>query len=296
MESRSYSPNSGEMQSSKASRMRDDAVLPVTHWLALFIIPFLIAAAVLLYIWPNNTDKTFAWTIKPAMTPMMLAAAYMGGIYFFVRVVTARQWHTIKVGFLPVTAFAALLGIATILHWDRFNHSHISFITWTALYFTTPFLVIAVWLANRVHDTHQVEPGDLLLPFGARVIVGLVGAATLLVSLLLFLFPQGMIQVWPWTLSPLTARVLGAMFALPGIVGLGIAFEPRWSAARIILQSQSFSILMILIAAARAWADFHPENLLTWLFVGGLAGLLILLVFLYASMEATRKKQAQQAP
>ena len=222
------------------------------------------------------------------MTPMMLAAAYMGGIYFFIRVALARQWHTIKAGFLPVTAFASLLGVATILHWDRFNHSHISFFTWTALYFTTPFLVILVWLANRARDNHRAEAGDILLPAPARVIIGLVGAATLLVSILLFLFPQVMIQAWPWTLTPLTARVLGAMFALPGIVGLGIAFEPRWSAARIILQSQCFSILMILIAAARARGDFQPANPITWLFVGGLAGLLILLILLYAGMEMTR--------
>ena len=50
-----------------------------------------------------------------------------------------------------------------------------------------------------------------------------------------------MIAVWPWTLTPLTARVAGAMFALPGLVGLGIALDRRWSAARIILQAQAIS-------------------------------------------------------
>jgi hypothetical protein len=266
----------------------DDGILPVTHWLALFIILFLIVAAVLLYVWPNQTDKTFAWTIKPSMTPMMLAAAYMGGIYFFVRTALAHRWHTIKVGFLPVTAFAGLLGIATILHWDRFNHSHISFITWTALYFTTPILVFAVWLRNRKLDSGRVLSGDVILPLVARILVGIIGGVTLLVSLFLFFSPQLMIGIWPWMLTPLTARVMGAMFALPGIVGLGIGMERRWSAAQIILESQAFSILMILIAAARAWADFNPTNIVTWLFLGGLAGLLILIICLYAGMEIYR--------
>ncbi len=291
MANRTIPSNMDEIKRPGAASAQDDAVLPVTRWLALIIIPFLVVASALLYIWPNNTDQTFAWTIKPSMTPMMLAAAYMGGIYFFARVATARRWHTIKAGFLPVTAFASLLGIATILHWDRFNHSHISFFTWTALYFTTPFLVILVWLANRAHDNHRAEPGDILIPLTARILIGMVGAATLLVSLLLFLSPQMMIQTWPWTLTPLTARVLGAMFALPGIVGLGIAFEPRWSAARIILEAQCFSILMILVAAARAWGDFQPANPVTWLFVGGLAGLVVLLVLLYARMETARRNR-----
>jgi hypothetical protein len=273
---------------SSALPVGDDAVLPETRWLALFIIPFLVVASILLFVWPNNTDVTFAWTIKPAMTPMMLAAAYLGGIYFFVQVARARQWHTIKVGFLPVTAFAALLGIATLLHWDRFNHSHVSFYAWAGLYFTAPFLVIAVWLRNRSRDNRRADPRELLLPRALRIFSGVIGGVTLLFSLFLFLSPAMMIGIWPWTLTPLTARVIGAMFALPGIVGLGIALEPRWNCARIILQSQSFSILMILIAAARAWSDFKPADPGTWLFVGGLTGLLLLIVALYVRMERTR--------
>jgi hypothetical protein len=279
------------LHESQAVGKAADAVLPVTRWLAVFIIPFLVAASALLYIWPDRTAQTFAWTIKPPMTAMMLAAAYMGGIVFFVQAARARLWHTVKVGFWPVIFFAGMLGIATILHWDRFNHSHISFYTWTALYFTTPVLVFLVWLRNRKEDPPRVEWQELLLPVLLRLILGVVGVLTLLVSLFLFLFPQTMISLWPWTLTPLTARVLGAMFALPGMVGLGIALDPRWSAARIILQSQAFSILMILIAVARDWADLNPSTLAAWLFIGGLVGILVLIVALYASMESIRARR-----
>jgi hypothetical protein len=267
----------------------DDRILPETRWLAALIIPFLVVAFVILYFWPNDTDKLFAWTIKPTMTPMMLAAAYLGGIYFFTRVILAKQWHLVKLGFLPVTAFASLLGIATILHWDRFNHSHISFYTWAILYFTTPFLVIAVWLRNRTTDRGTVEPNELIIHPLLRLFIGIIGLFTLVVSLLLFLQPALMIRQWPWTLTPLTARVVGAMFALPGIVGLGIATEKRWSAARIILEAQACSIAMILIAAAFAWSDFAPSNPITWLFVGGLSFMLVAISALYLGCELYRR-------
>jgi hypothetical protein len=195
----------------------------------------------------------------------------------------------VKLGFLPVTAFASLLGIVTILHWDRFNHSHISFYTWATLYFTTPFLVLAVWLRNRTTDRGTVEPGELVIPPAIRLFIGCIGLITLVVSLLLFLQPDLMIRLWPWMLTPLTARVVGAMFALPGVVGLGIALEKRWSAARIILEAQAFSIVMILIATARAWGDFEQSNAITWLFVGGLSFLLVVLAVLYASIEIHRR-------
>ncbi len=271
--------------------VRDDRILPETRWLAVFIIPFLVAAFILLYFWPNDTDKLFAWTIKPAITPMMLAAAYSGGIYFFTRAALAKQWHLMKLGFLPVAAFAALLGVATLLHWDRFNHSHISFFTWAALYFTTPFLVLAVWLRNRTTDPRTAESNEVIIPQVIRLFIGVVGVITLAVSLLLFLQPALMIHLWPWTLTPLTARVVGAMFALPGLVGLGIALEKRWSAARIILEAQAFSILMILIATARAWSDFGQSNAITWLFVGGLSFLLIALATLYVSIEIRIRRE-----
>jgi hypothetical protein len=276
----------------KSELKKDDVVLPFTRWLAIFIIPFLVVAAILLFVWPNETGKTFAWTIKPAMTPMMLAGAYMGGIYFFVQVLRARSWHTIKTGFLPVTAFASLLGIATLLHWDKFNHNHISFYAWVGLYFTTPFLVMVVWLINRRRDLNQHTNDERILPAGVRTVIGGIGSITLLISLFLFLSPQLMVTIWPWSLTLLTARVVGAMFALPALVGLNIAFEPRWSAARIILQAQSFSILVILIGVGRAWGDFDPLALATWLFIGGLGGLFMLIIWFYIWMEkgATRKR------
>jgi hypothetical protein len=277
-----------------AGMVRDDRILPEVRWLAVLIIPFLVAAFILLYVWPNDTDKLFAWTIKPAMTPMMLAAAYFGGIYFFTRAVLAKRWHLVKLGFLPVTTFAALLGIATILHWDRFNHSHISFFTWAALYFTTPFLVFAVWLRNRTTDPGTAESNEVIIPYVIRLFIGGIGVITLAVSLLLFLQPALMIRLWPWMLTPLTARVAGAMFALPGVVGLGIALEKRWSAARIILEAQAVSIVMILIATARAWSDFEQSNLSTWLFVGGLSFLLVALAALYSSIEIYRRNAVKR--
>jgi hypothetical protein len=269
--------------------VHDDRILPETRWLAALIIPFLVVAFIILYFWPNDTDKLFAWTIKPSMTPMTLAAAYSGGIYFFTRAALAKRWHLVKLGFLPVTAFASLLGIATILHWDRFNHSHISFYTWAILYFTTPFLVFAVWLRNRTTDPGTAEPNDVIIPQIIRLFIGVVGVITLAVSLLLFLQPDLMIRQWPWMLTPLTARVVGAMFALPGVVGLGIALENRWSAARIILEAQVFSFVMILIATARAWGDFEQSNAITWLFVGGLSLLLLAFATLYAGIEIHRR-------
>lgn len=262
-------------------------ILPETRWVAALVIPFLAVAFVILFLFPQETERLFAWKIQPSMSAMMLGAAYAGGIYFFTGVLRSKQWHKIKVGFLPVTTFASLLGIATILHWDRFTHGHISFIAWAGLYFTAPFIVFAIWVRNRNQDTGQMDAQDAIIPSQVRLLMGTFGVVTLGISLFLFLQPTTMIDLWPWTLTPLTARVMGAMFSLPGLVGLGIAFDPRWSAANIILQSQGFSILLILVAAMLVRSDFAWTNPSSWLFIGGL-GVMLISIIIFTLIMKTR--------
>lgn len=269
----------------------DNQILLETRWVAALVIPFLVVAFVILFVFPHKTELLFAWKIQPAMSAMMLGAAYAGGIYFFTGVLRSKDWHKVKVGFLPVTTFASLLGIATILHWDKFNHSHISFFAWAGLYFTTPFIVIFIWLRNRNQDTGNLSDKDTIIPYSARLIMGAFGAITLIISLFLFLQPSMILNLWPWTLTPLTARVMGAMFALPGIVGLGIAFDKRWSAAILILQSQGFSILLILIASILSSQDYDWANWSSWIFVGGLGLMLMSIITLIIFMRNRNKNQ-----
>src|SRR5436853_719699 len=102
---------------------RDDRVLAYTRGLSLFITPFLVAAWVILYLFPGHTAKVWAWPIPVTMTSMVLASAYLGGAYFFVRVAFfERQWHVVATGFLAVTAFASLLWVAAVVHCDKVFH------------------------------------------------------------------------------------------------------------------------------------------------------------------------------
>jgi hypothetical protein len=270
----------------------DDGVLPETRLLSTLIVPFLVLGFGILYLFPGHTRDLFAWTIKPQMTAMMLGAAYLGGVYFFLRAASTPSWHRVQAGFPPVATFATLLGLTTILHWDRFNHAHIAFITWTALYFTTPFLVAAVWFRNRSRDPQIAEIGDPLIPSAVATAMVAVGVAVLACGVFLFLRPDVAIQVWPWTLTPLTARVIAAMFALAGVAQISTALDRRWSAARITLQSQLVSLAAIELAAVFSWADFHPASPLRWAFAGGLLALLLAIGALTVTMDGPRLRGA----
>ncbi len=276
--------------------VRDDRVLRETRWLAAIIVPFLLVAFVLLYLFPGHTDRLFAWTIKPRMTPLIMGAGYISGSYFFVRVFTARRWHTVHLGFLPITAFTMFMAVATFMHFDRFNHSHPAFFAWTGLYVVTPFIVPLAWYRNNRTDPRRPDAGDLLLPPVIRAILGVGGAIQFLIALFLLLSPDTMIAHWPWKLTPLTAQVIGGWFALPAVVAILMAIDRRWSAIRITLHSQLIGLGLILLGVLRAWGDFDTSNRLTWVFVAGIAGMFLGLLALDVAMEARLRADHAAVP
>jgi hypothetical protein len=253
---------------------RDDRILPATRALAFVIVPILTVAWVMLWIFPERSGDLFSWPVKPPMTAMMLGATYLGGAWFFGTVVVSRAWHTVTLGFLPVAAFAGILGLATVLHWDKFTAWHPSFVLWAILYFTLPFVIPIVWWRNAGRDPRRVDPA-IAVDGPIRWIVGGLGVVLTAASLLLVVAPDLLVPAWPWSLTPLTARVLGAMFALSGIVGIEIALDRRPAAARTIVQAQAIAIVGILAGLARARNDVSWDQPTAWLFVGGMVAVLV---------------------
>jgi hypothetical protein len=259
---------------------RDDRVYRETRWLGAVIVPFLVVAFALLYLFPDDTRHWFAWDVQPTITPLLMGAGYIAGAYFFVRVALETRWHRIQVGFLPVTAFTLFMAIGTFNHLDPFMTEHVAFWIWVGLYVTTPVLVPLAWWRNRRTDPGTLELGEPPLPGFVRPLLLAAGAVQSAVALVLLLSPSTMIEHWPWLLTPLTAQTLGGWFALPGVTALMMGLDGRWSAIRITLESQLIGLALILLATIRAWEDVDTSNALAPVFVAGIAGLFVSLAAL----------------
>src|SRR4051794_9095442 len=109
---------------------RHHPVLRVTRVVSFAIVPFLVVAFAILYPDPTSTGRLFAWHIQPTLTSMMLGSAYLGGAYFFLRTGASTSWPAVKAGFPPVIVFASLMGVATIVHWGKFDHRQVAFWLW----------------------------------------------------------------------------------------------------------------------------------------------------------------------
>ena len=152
-------------------------------------------------------------------------------------------------------------------HWDVFSHHHVTFWIWATLYFTTPFLGFGTWLSNR--RTAGVPAAEQLrLSRPARWVVGLVGFVALVQGLVMFVAPGLVAPFWPWSVTPLSCRVIGAIFCL-GCAGLVVFTDPRWSTLKLVLQVEMIMVTLILVAALGAATEFDSHNAMTWLLGGG---------------------------
>lgn len=264
---------------------RKDRIHRTTWWVSVAVIPFLLAAATLLYLLPGNTEQHFAWTIEPSLTALFLGSAYAGGSWFFARVLAVGHWHRVKYGFPAVLLFATMLAIATFVHWERFHFGHISFFTWVTLYVTTPVLIGAILIRNWGEDPCSDDEAEVRIPFAARAVLGLLGAGILGAGLALFLFPFVFGQIWAWDLTPLTGRIVGAVLTLPGMVNLWLFFDERWSAFRWVFQAQLVSLMLILGSLLLGGGDLQWSRIATPLFVGGILVSAVVYVLFYLWSE-----------
>jgi len=251
---------------------RDDAVLPLTRVVAVAVIPFLIAAFYILYLRPDETAERFAWHIGATMTAMYMGAGYLGGAWFFGRVLHEQRWHRLAAGFPPVAAYTTVMLVATLLHWETFDPAHWPFLVWLVIYIVTPVLVPVVWWLNRRRDPETPEAGDRVVPSWARRVVSLAGMALLALAAALFIAPAWVAGWWAWPLTPLTARVLAGWQALMGVGALMMGRESRWSGWRVPLQSILLWQALVVVAAFLPGDRFDPPGPLNWFTLYTFAG------------------------
>jgi len=249
-------------------------IAPATRWLAALVLFFLVDAVQLLLLLPDRTAELFAWAIDPHATSYALGAAYVAGAVFFAHVLRGGAWERVAAGFPPVIVFVWFAAGATALHLDRFTHDRLAFAAWAAIYLVAPVGLPLLVLAQRRRAAPR-RAGDPL-PHAIRIVMLVAGGAVTAAGVLVFAAPQLAAEVWPWALTPLTARVLAAVIALFGSLWLSVALHRDRAAARIPLQAHAVGLAFLLLAAFRGHGDIAWSQPLAAILVAGVAGMLLL--------------------
>jgi hypothetical protein len=178
----------------------------------------------------TETDRYFAWTIKPAITAAFLGASYWASLFILLDVTFGTAWLRARAGLYSVLTFTTLTLVATLMHLDRFHFNEADPIpvvaawAWMVVYVAVPpLLALAVILQLRTPGFDPAKSAPL--PGWLRVFFAIQAVITLLVGLSLFLAPASAAWLWPWPLTPLTSRAIAAWLIAFAVAGFGVAAE-----------------------------------------------------------------------
>jgi len=121
---------------------------------------------------------------------------------------------------------------------------------------------------------------------GLRMVFWSVAVLTGLTGLTMFLLPQlAGESLWPWKLSPLVSRYLGALFVGVAVGAVACARASDWSQVRALFPPALTFTGLSIVASTIHVAAFNPERWATWLFFGLYAAVFLAGLVAYARYE-----------
>jgi hypothetical protein len=170
-----------------------------------------VVAGPVLYFFPDDTGSYFAWKIGNPLTPNFMGANYLAGAGA-VWAALINRWSVARVIMPAIIVFGVSQLLATLLHLDILKWSHPTAWAWLVVYIVSPIGAIWVFVAEERRYNRSEIPRGRAIPHAARIVLLGFAAASAAVGLALFIAPTDVGAHWPWSLTPLTGRVIGGWY------------------------------------------------------------------------------------
>jgi hypothetical protein len=237
-------------------------------WLGALLVTL---AGIQLYFFSTRTDHYFAWTIDVPLTAAFLGAFYWTSLFLAVQSAMQERWVMARVGLIGVQAFLWLTLLATLLHLDKFHLSAPNGFPrgaawlWLLVYLVDPPLLTYAYIrqvAGRLPD----PPRQHATPVWYRACLTLQAAVTIVVGAALYTAPDHTAWLWPWALTPLTARAVASWLIGLGLVLVWAVRENDWMRLRPATLSYTALCVLQLIALIRYRSELEP-GAARWIYI-----------------------------
>jgi hypothetical protein len=223
-------------------------------WVAGFLV---LLAGSTLFVLSEQTESWFAWTIDLPLTAAFLGAGYWASVAFEWLAARERAWVYARISVPSVFVFTFLTLIATLIHLELFHLGSsvppgTQAITWAwmAIYASVPVAMAWLWIKQSRAEGSD-PPRTAPLPGVIRMMLVIHAAMMLPLGAYLFLAPERALSLWPWTLTPLTGRAVGAWVFSIGITAAQAAWENDLQRIRVAAFGYVGLAVLQLLALAR---------------------------------------------
>jgi hypothetical protein len=258
-------------------------VLPLTR--ALFVLGVCLTAGTgfALYAFPDRTADYWAWTIAAEPSAASFGAGYLGAGVALTLGALTREWRRARVVVVLVFSLTSLALVVTMLNFEPFAIGEGGLTeavawTWLVVYIALPPLALAVFLlqeraggSGEYDVAAAMRRSTQLLLGGVAAIVGVIGLALLVDR-------SWLAERWPWPLTPLTARFIGAWLVTYAAGFLWCVLRERdWRRTRIAVPPAATTSALLLVSAI--WLrDRFDDGAATALYVALFSAVLLALV------------------
>ena len=201
----------------------------VLFWAILGVI---VPCGLLLFLYPGGTASYWAWVIPHPRSAILIGAAYVGAIAYYVLALRENDWEQVRNGMGGLIVFSLVLLVATLMHWDRFRPYHVTTLVWLMFYYVGPFLVPIVGRLQAQGGLASAQVGTT--PLGWRAWMALRAFSYLALALLGLVFATSLTGAWPWPIEPLEVRVfLGQVAIIGWTAAMAVRGGPFWRRNRL---------------------------------------------------------------
>jgi hypothetical protein len=245
-----------------------------------------LASGFLLFVGASRTEDYFSWTIEPPLTAATLGAFYWAA-FVLILGAAGQHWAPARPVAYPVTLIAVLLLIATLIHLDRFDLDSLFGWFWVIVYAIVP-PAFALLLVEQLRVSGD-DPRGAPQPIAVRAALTVEGAVMVAIGGLMFLAPDPAIDVWPWVLTPLTSRAIGAFVIGIGVTALIAARDDDRETFRRPALAYALVGGLALLALLLHTGDLGGDGLATAIYVGFLAAILVTGLYGWSAASASSR-------
>jgi hypothetical protein len=190
-------------------------LLTISRVGAVILLVLAIANGAFLYLVPSRAATDYAWSINPPTTAAFMGAGYIAGAVATALVAfRVTVWRSLRVMPWPLGVLSVAMIAATLIHEDRFRWGYVPTWMWVVVYVLAPLGIAYVW--REQERLSPVPPVAHPALRRIRDVTWVTGVIVLGTGVVLFVAPTVGVDHWPWTLTELTARVLGGWYGLIG--------------------------------------------------------------------------------